>query len=70
MIESLMAIDNHDYLKALEDMIRSSNVAHQRIPLTEEQRLMLSISDQDIEAGRIVDQDRLDSRERKWLTGE
>ena len=70
VIDILMAINDHDYLKALEDMIKSSNVTQQSIPLTEEQRLMLSMSDQDIEAGRIIDQDTLDSQERKWLTGE
>ena len=70
VIDILMAINDQDYLKALEDMIKSSNVTQQSITLTEEQRLMLSMSDQDIEAGRIIDQDTLDSQERKWLTGE
>lgn len=63
-----MAIDNQDYLKALQKMIKSSNVVHEKIPLTEAQRLMLMMSDDDIKNKRIIDQDALNQKELEWLS--
>jgi hypothetical protein len=48
VIDSLMSIKDPHYLKALEDMINTSNVEHSVIPLTEEQKIMLAMSDDDI----------------------
>jgi hypothetical protein len=43
-----MSIDNQEYLKALEKMIKSSNIEHSKIPISEEQKIMLTMSDKDI----------------------
>ena len=55
LIESLMAINDLDYLKALESLIKSSNVGHSKISLTEEQKIMLAMSDEDIIKGRVLE---------------
>ncbi len=70
LIDSLMAIDNPDYLQALEKMIESSNVQKQKIHLTEEQKAMLVMSDDDIHKGRVIDQEALNENELEWLTKE
>jgi len=62
-----MAINNSDYLNALEKMIRSSNVQEENISLTEEQKIMLAMSDMDIQNGRLIDQDSLNKQELEWL---
>ncbi|WP_222933055.1 hypothetical protein [Fulvivirga aurantia] len=62
-----MAISNSDYLKALEKMIDSSNIQEKLIALTEEQKLMLTMSDEDIKTGRIIDQEALNKQELEWL---
>ena len=67
VIESLLAINDPDYLKALEDMIKTSNVEHSTIPLTEEQKIMLAMSDEDIKEGRVIDQEALSKKELEWL---
>ncbi|WP_420319003.1 hypothetical protein [Ekhidna sp.] len=67
VIDSLMSIDNSQYLQALEKMIKSSNVEHDKIPLTEEQKIMLAMSEDDIQNGRMIDQDSLNKQELKWL---
>jgi len=67
LIDSLMAINNSDYLNALEKMIRSSNVQEENISLTEEQKIMLAMSDMDIQNGRLIDQDSLNKQELEWL---
>ncbi|MFY0652302.1 MAG: hypothetical protein JXQ96_09730 [Cyclobacteriaceae bacterium] len=68
VIDSLMSIDNQEYLKALEKMIKSSNIEHSKIPLTEEQKIMLTMSDIDILNGKVIDQQVLNERELEWLT--
>lgn len=67
LIDRLMAISNSDYLKALEKMIDSSNIQETSIVLTEEQKLMLAMSDEDIKTGRIIDQESLNKQELEWL---
>lgn len=67
VIESLMSIDNSQYLQALEKMIKSSNVEHAKIPLTEEQKIMLAMSEDDIQNGKMIDQDSLNKQELQWL---
>ena len=67
LIDRLMAISNSDYLKALEKMIESSNIQETSIDLTEEQKLMLTMSDEDIKTGRIIDQESLNKQELEWL---
>jgi hypothetical protein len=67
VIDSLMTINDPHYLKALEDMIKTSNVEHSSIPLTEEQKIMLAMSDEDIKEGRVIDQDALNKEELEWL---
>lgn len=68
VIESLLSIDNPEYLEALEKMIKSSNVEHLQVPLTEEQKIMLAMSDDDIQNRRIIDQQTLNEQELEWLT--
>lgn len=67
LIDRLMAISNSDYLKALEKMIDYSNIQEVSIALTEEQKIMLAMSDEDIQTGRLIDQDSLNKQELRWL---
>ncbi len=67
VIDSLMAVDNTDFLLALEEQIKASNLASENISLTEEQRIMLSMSDEDIKNGRLIGQNSLEERELEWL---
>lgn len=68
LIDRLMAINNSEYLTALEKIIESSNVQQSRVMLTEEQKIMLAMSDDDIKNGRVLDQESLNEEELKWLT--
>jgi hydrogenase maturation factor HypE len=67
VIDSLLAINDSDYLNALDKMIRSANVQDEKVSLTEEQKIMLSMSDDDIQNSRIIDQQTLNERELEWL---
>ncbi len=67
VIDQLMAIKDANYLRALSDMIKSSHVQEGTVPLTEEQKIMLAMSDDDIQTGRTIDQLTLNERELEWL---
>jgi hypothetical protein len=67
LIDQLLAIKDSEYLRALSDMIKSSRVQEEAVPLTEEQKIMLTMSEEDIKAGRTIDQLTLNERELEWL---
>ncbi len=69
VIDQLLAIKDADYLRALSDMIKNSHVQEEAVPLTEEQKIMLAMSEEDIKAGRTIDQLTLSERELEWLKG-
>lgn len=48
-------------------MIKSSHIQEDVVPLTEEQKIMLAMSEDDIQAGRTIDQLTLTERELEWL---
>jgi hypothetical protein len=69
LIEKLLTISNIDYLKALNEIVSSSKLETNKLDLTEEQVLMLKLSDKDIEDGRLISQNQLDKEDLVWLKG-
>jgi hypothetical protein len=67
VIDQLMAINDAEFLRALSDMIDRAHVQENAIQLTEEQKIMLAMSDADIQTGRTIDQFTLNERELEWL---
>ena len=69
IINKLLTISNKDYLNALYQLIEKSSVDKDRVKLTEEQILMLKLSDKDIKNGKLITQNQLDKEDLKWLKG-
>ena len=69
IIDKLLTISNKDYLSALYQLVNSISVDHDTILLTEEQVLMLQLSDNDIKNGKLISQDQLDKDDLLWLKG-
>ena len=67
VIDQVMAIKDGEFLRALSDIIDRSHVQEDAISLTEEQKVMLAMSEEDIKAGRTIDQHTLNERELEWL---
>lgn len=67
IIDKLLTISNKDYLTALYKLVESSSVDKGKVKLTEEQTLMLKLSDKDIKNGKIITQSQLDKEDLKWL---
>lgn len=67
LIGKIQTITNKDILQALNNLISSVPVPITQMELTEEQELMLQMSEDDIHYGRIISQDNLKSKTKAWL---
>jgi hypothetical protein len=63
----LLAISDKDYLMALLRLVDNSAVQEDKIKLTKEQKLMLEMSEADIQKGRTIYQNDLDKNDLEWL---
>lgn len=69
IIDKLLTISNKDYLSALYKIVEISSTDDDKVKLTEEQILMLKLSDKDIDNGKLISQSQLDKNDLKWLKG-
>ena len=69
IIDKLLTISNKEYLNALYKLISKSSVENDAIQLSEDQLLMLNMSEDDIKNNRIVSQKELDKMDLEWLKG-
>jgi hypothetical protein len=68
IIDKLLTISNKDYLSALYQLVNSSSISMDTVQLSEEQVLMLQLSDVDIKNGKVISQDQLDKDDLQWLS--
>jgi hypothetical protein len=69
LIDKLLTISNKEYLLALNQLVENSTFKSDVVSLTDEQILMLQLSDADIKAGRLISQEQLDKEDLEWLNG-
>jgi hypothetical protein len=69
IIDKLLTISNKDYLSALYQLFENSSVDNDIVKLSDEQILMLKLSDKDIEVGKLISQEELDKNDMQWLKG-
>lgn len=69
IINKLLTISNKEYLNALYKLISKSSVENDAIQLSDDQLLMLNMSEDDIKNNRIVSQEELDKMDLEWLKG-
>jgi hypothetical protein len=67
IIDKLLTISNKDYLSAIYQLIDKSTVDNDVVNLSQEQILMLKLSDKDIQSGNLISQDELDKQDIAWL---
>ena len=67
IIEKLLTISNKDYLTALFQLVKSSPVDKDTVKLTEEQIVMLKLSEKDIKENKLIPHSQLDKNDLKWL---
>jgi predicted DNA binding protein len=69
IIDKLLTISNQEYLEAIYKIVENSSTDQSTVQLTDEQMLMLQLSDDDIENGRLINQTEVDQQDLKWLKG-
>lgn len=67
IIDKLLTISNKDYLAALYKLIEKSTANDDFVELSDEQVVMLKMSEKDIENGNFISQNELDKSDIKWL---
>jgi hypothetical protein len=67
IIDKLLTITDADYLSAIYELVERSSSDNNTVKLTEEQILMLQLSDKDILNGILISQDQLDKEDLQWL---
>lgn len=67
LIDKIQSIKDKDLLEALDKLISSSASGPEFIKLTNEQRVMLEMSEEDIKSGNLISQEAMDKRNLEWL---
>ncbi len=67
LIDKILAIKNKDFLEAIDKLISSKLSDSSIVELTKEQKIMLKMSEEDIENGNLISQEAMDKRNLEWL---
>ncbi|TXE07540.1 hypothetical protein [Algoriphagus aquimarinus] len=67
LIDKILSIKNRDFLEALDKLISSSISEFDKLELTDEQKMMLEMSEEDIKNGKLISQEAMDKRNLEWL---
>lgn len=67
LIDKILSIKNKAFLVALDQLITSSASATETVELTKEQKILLEMSEQDIQSGKLISQEAMDKRNLEWL---
>ncbi|RXP44318.1 hypothetical protein EC396_17810 [Lutibacter sp. HS1-25] len=67
LIDKILSINNKDFLEALDKLISSSKSESEIVELTNEQKLMLEMSENDIKTGKLISQEAMNKRNLEWL---
>ncbi|MCF6297825.1 MAG: hypothetical protein L3J08_07575 [Flavobacteriaceae bacterium] len=67
LIDKILSIKNKAFLEALDKLISSSKSESEIVELTNEQKAMLEMSENDIKMGKFISQDAMNKRNLEWL---
>lgn len=67
LIDKILSIKNKDFLEALDKLISSSASVAEIVELTDEQKIMLEMSEEDIRNGKLISQEAMEKRNLEWL---
>lgn len=67
LIDKILTIKNKEFLKALDQLISSSESDSEIVELTSEQKMMLEMSENDIKNGKLISQQAMNKRNLEWL---
>lgn len=69
LIDKILSIQNKNILQALNKLISSTDSESEIVKLTNIQKSMLLMSENDIDNGQLISQDEMTKRNLEWLNG-
>ncbi|WP_229724391.1 hypothetical protein [Winogradskyella forsetii] len=67
LIEKILSIRNKEFLETLDKLVTFSASESDKVALTDEQKLMLQMSEEDVKNGELISQHEMDKRNLEWL---
>ncbi|MFN2261331.1 MAG: hypothetical protein ABR595_04640 [Psychroflexus sp.] len=67
LIDKILTIKNKEFLMVLDEFISSSTSESDVLELTNEQKMMLEMSENDIKNGKLTSQEAMNKRNLEWL---
>lgn len=67
LIDKILSIRNQDFLEALDKLVTSSKNTEEKVQLSDAQKALLQLSEDDLKAGRTISQEAMMNRNLKWL---
>ncbi|MDT0691319.1 hypothetical protein RM549_16105 [Salegentibacter sp. F188] len=67
LINKILSIQNKEILVTLDEIITSGNSEADVVSLTEEQKEILQMAEDDIQNGRLISQEEMSKRNLEWL---
>lgn len=67
LIDKILTINDKDFMIALDNLISVSTSTQNVFDFTDEQKLMLQMSEDDISHSRTIAQEKLKTKTRAWL---
>ena len=67
LIDKILSIRNKEFLVALDKLISFSESESETVELTDEQKLMLEMSENDFQNGKLIFQNAMNKRNLEWL---
>ncbi len=67
LIDKILTIKDKEFLKALDKLISSSASESNTVDLSVEQKVLLQMSEEDIQSGRFISQEAMNKRNIEWL---
>lgn len=67
LIEKISSINNREVWEALDNFISNTSKDSDVVKLTEAQKKMLQLSEEDIRNGQLISQDAMIKKNLKWL---
>ncbi len=67
LIDKISSINNKDFLMALDKLILSTYFESETVELTDAQKAMLEMAEQDIKDKKLISQEAMYKRNLEWL---
>ncbi len=67
LIDKILSIKNKEFLEALDKLIAMRTSESRKPELTEDQKVMLEMSENDIRSGNLISQEAMNKRIQEWL---